>query len=147
MELKEIIENKISELSKDNLSLKASNEEMAKKNEKKIDEIFSEFLTVIDTFERSEQTIKERGLDSDENAVRAIKRLLNAKRKALFVLEKYNVKQITFENNIAIDELCVTNGTEPDAAKQNGEIISIEKNGFTRDGHLIRPAEVIVVKN
>ena len=110
-------------------------------------DIFRDFLSIIDTFERAEETIKERGLDVDENAQKAIKRLLNAKKKAIFVLEKYDVKPIVFENNKAIDEFCVTNGTEPDPSKEDGTIVSIDKNGYTRNGHVVRPAEVIVVKN
>ena len=98
------IRDKISELSEENLSLKNSKEELIKSNEKAIDEIFCEFLTVIDTFDRSEEAIKERGWDSEENTQKAIKRILNAKKKALFVLEKYNVKPIVFDNNKAIDE-------------------------------------------
>ena len=78
-----IVRDKISELSAENLSLKNSKEELVKNNEKAIDEIFCEFLTVIDTFDRSEEAIKERGWDSEENTQKAIKRLLNAKKKAL----------------------------------------------------------------
>lgn len=141
------IRDKISELSVENLSLKNSKEELIKNNEKAIDEIFCEFLTVIDTFNRSEEAIKDRDLDSEENTQKAIKRLLNAKKKALFILEKYDVKPIVFENNKAIDEWCITNGTEPDPNKENGEILTIEKEGYMRKGHVIRPAEVIVVKN
>lgn len=141
------IRDKISELSEENLSLKNSKEELIKSNEKAIDEIFCEFLTVIDTFDRSEEAIKERGWDSEENTQKAFKRILNAKKKALFVLEKYNVKPIVFDNNKAIDEWCITNGTEPDPNKENGEIITIEKEGYMRKDHVIRPAEVIVVKN
>lgn len=147
MDIKKILRDKISELATDNLSLRNSKEEIIKDNEKAIDEIFSEFLTVIDTFNRSEEAIKERGWDSDETTQKAIKRLLNAKKKALFVLEKYDVKPIVFNDNKAVDEWCITNGTEPDQNKENGEIIAIEKEGYTRKGHVIRPAEVIVVKN
>lgn len=145
--LKSMIGAKISELLSENLALKNSNEEIVKKNENAIDDIFRDFLSIIDTFERAEETIKERGLDVDENAQKAIKRLLNAKKKAIFVLEKYDVKPIVFENNKAIDEFCVTNGTEPDPSKEDGTIVSIDKNGYTRNGHVVRPAEVIVVKN
>lgn len=145
--LKSMIGAKISELLSENLALKNSNEEIVKNNENAIDDIFRDILSIIDTFERAEDTIKERGLDVDENAQKAIKRLLNAKKKAIFVLEKYDVKPIVFENNKAIDEFCVTNGTEPDPSKEDGTIVSIEKNGYTRNGHVVRPAEVIVVKN
>lgn len=141
------VRNKISELSVENLSLKNSNEETKVKYEKEIDNIFCEFLNVIDTFDKSEQVIKEKGLDADENAQKAIKRLLNAKKKAVFALEKFGVQPIVFENNMVVDEWCVTNGTEPDVSKRDGEIITIEKQGYMRKERLLRPAEVIIVKN
>lgn len=147
MDVKETIEKKISSLLRENQTMKNQQEETIKNQDRKIDEIFCEFLTVIDTFERAEQAIADKALVQDENAKKAMNRLLNAKKKALFVLEKYNVKKIVFENNHSVDELCEVSDTEPDASKENGDIVSIEKEGYTRNGHLIRPAEVIIVKN
>lgn len=147
MSVKKEIANKVSELSKENLTLRNRLEEFEKSQDKRIDEIFCEFLTVIDTFERAEQTIKEREMDKDENTKKAINRLLNAKKKVLFVLEKYDVKRIEFENNKSIEELCEVTDTEPDSSRETGDIVSIEKQGYTRHGHMIRPAEVIIVKN
>jgi len=147
MSVKNRIENKVSEISRENLMLRNKLEEFEKSQDKRIDEIFCEFLTVIDTFERAEQTIKEREMDQDENTKRAINRLLNAKKKALFVLEKFDVKRIEFENNKSVEELCEVSDTEPDSDRETGDIVSIEKQGYTRQGHLIRPAEIIIVKN
>ena len=147
MSVRTVIANKISELSRENITLRNKLEEFEKSQDMKIDEIFREFLTVIDTFERAEQTIKERELDKDETTKMAINRLLNAKRKALGVLEKYNVQRIEFENNKSVEELCEVADTEPDPSRETGDIVSIEKQGYTRQGHLIRPAEVIIVKN
>ena len=105
------------------------------------------YEALIDTFEKAEKTIKERELDKDETARRAINRLLNAKNKALFVLEKFDVKRIDFKNNKSVEELCEVADTEPDPDRETGDIVSIEKEGYTRNGHLIRSAEVIIVKN
>ena len=147
MGIKTDIQRTVTELMGANLTLKNQLEEFEKSQEKRIDEIFCEFLTVIDTFERAEQTIKNRELDADDNAKRAINRLLNAKKKCLFVLEKYDVKRIEFENNKSIEDLCVVTDTEPDSTRETGDIVSIEKQGYLRHGHLIRPAEVIIVRN
>ena len=147
MSVRDEIANKVSELSRENLTLRNKLEEFEKSQDKKIDEIFCEFLTVLDTFDRAEQTIKERELDKDENAQKAINRLLNAKKKALGVFEKYNVQKIEFENNKSVEELCEVADTEPDPSRETGDIVSIEKQGYKRQGHLIRPAEVIIVKN
>ena len=66
MSVRSEIANKVSELSRENLTLRNQLEEFEKSQDKRIDEIFCEFLTVLDTFERAEQTIKERELDKDE---------------------------------------------------------------------------------
>lgn len=147
MSIRETIEEKISSLLRENQIVKNEQEETLKDQERKIDDIFCEFLTVIDTFERAEQTIAERGLVQDENAQKAVNRLLNAKKKALHVLEKFNVKKIEFENNHSNEDLCSVADTEPDPSRQTGDIVSIEKEGYMRNGHLIRRAEVIIVKN
>ena len=146
-DIKEIIADNTSAIMNEVITLKNLNEEQSHANEEKIDEIFCEFVTVIDTFERAENAIREKDLDSTPEATRAIKRLLNAKKKTLAILEKYLVQPITFPENRIIDELAITVGTEPDSEKSDGDIISIEKNGYTRCGRVIRPAEIIIVKN
>lgn len=146
-DIKPTIEEKMADSLRKIVTLQNEKEQADKNHEKELDDIFAEVLTVIDTFQKSEAIIKERGLDQEENASKAIKRLLNAKKKALSVLEKYNVKRIEFETGMVYDDLCTTVETEPDSNRKNGEIISIEKDGYTRNGHLIRRAEVVIVKN
>lgn len=146
-DIKPTIEEKMADSLRKIVTLQNEKEQAEKNHEKKLDDIFAEVLTVIDTFQKSEAIIKERGLDQEENASKAIKRLLNAKKKALSVLEKFNVKRIEFETGMVDDDLCTTVETEPDSTRKNGEIISIEKDGYTRNGHLIRRAEVVIVKN
>lgn len=146
-DIKPTIEEKMADSLRKIVTLQNEKEQAEKNHEKELDDIFAEVLTVIDTFQKSEAIIKERGLDQEENTSKAIKRLLNAKKKALSVLEKFNVKRIEFETGMVDDDLCTTVETEPDSNRKNGEIISIEKDGYTRNGHLIRRAEVVIVKN
>ena len=112
-QIKPLIQEKMAESLNRIVTLQNDKEQMEKNHEKELDGIFAEFLTVIDTFEKSEMIIKERGLDQDENASKAIKRLLNAKKKALSTLEKFNVKKIDLQG-IVNDDLCTTVETEPD---------------------------------
>jgi molecular chaperone GrpE (heat shock protein) len=144
---KTIIHDKMAESLNAIVTLQNEKELLGREHEKELDEIFTEFLSVIDTFEKSEASIKDRGLDQDENTQKAVKRLLNAKKKAISTLEKYCVNKIEFNDGMVNDEVCTTVDTEPDATRKNGEIISIEKDGYTRKGHLIRRAEVVIVKN
>ena len=96
--LSSVIKKRIEEKMADSLchivTLQNEKEQAEKNHEKELDDIFDEILTISDTFQKSEAIIKERGLDQEENASKAIKRLLNAKKKALSVLEKFNVKKI-----------------------------------------------------
>lgn len=146
-DIKPAIEEKMAESLRQIVTLQNEKEQAEKNHEKELDDIFAEVLTVIDTFQKSEAIIKERGLDQEGNASKAVKRLLNAKKKALSVLEKFNVKRIEFPSGMVDDDLCTTVETEPDSSRENGEIISIEKDGYTRNGHLIRRSEVVIVKN
>ncbi len=129
MSIKTSIINFIASIQKEIVVLKNEKAEAAKQNEKNTDEIFCEILTVLDTFERSEDIIKERELDKDENTSKAIKRLLNAKKKLLFVLEKYNIKEIEFKNNKSVEEYCIVTDTEDNSTRKTEDIISIEKKG------------------
>lgn len=146
-DIKQKLENNTSSIMNEVITLKNTNEALELNHEKAMDDVFCEFIRVIDTFESSEKIIKEKELDKDDNAQKCVKRMLNAKKKALAVLEKYNVKQITFEDNLSNDDLCTIVDTEPDSTKETGEIVSIEKTGYTRNGRLIRRAEVVIVKN
>lgn len=147
MDIKEKLNKRIAALQTESLTNKNNLEAFEKAQESRIDGIFKEFLSVVDTFDRAEKTIKERGLDQEENAKKAINRLLNAKKKALSVLEKFDVKKIEFEDGHSIPELCSVADTEPDPDKKSGDIISIEREGYTRKGKLLRAAEVVIVKN
>lgn len=146
-DIKSAINEKLSELARKNLELQSECEKANKRADSILDEALCEFLTVLDTFERAEQYIEEHELDKDEDGSKAIKRLLNAKKKAMFVLDKYNVKKMVFENNMSVPDWCSITDTEPDSSRQNGEIVSIEKNGYLRDDRLLRSAEVIIIKN
>ena len=140
---KKTIADYTASIMKEVITLKNEKEQIIKSHEQAMDDVFYDFITVIDTFERSEQIIKEKGYEQIDEASKSIRRLLNAKKKA----EKYSIQQITFPDNHIVDELCITVGTEPDPSRNNGDIISIEKVGYTRKGRVIRPAEVIIVKN
>lgn len=143
----EKIEQKISDMLRNNKALSYQIEFNHQKEEKHLDEIFLDVISVLDVFSREEKIIEDHEWNKSEDSQKAIKRLLNAKRKLNTMLEKYDVKKISFDDDMSNDDLCSVIDTEPDAEKQNGYIISIEKEGYTRNGHTLRRAEVIIVKN
>ena len=143
----EAIENKLSEILKDKKNLSNMIEENQRKKEQLLDEVFMDAISVLDAFSREEKVIEDHEWNQSEDSQKAIKRLLNAKKKLNTMLEKYDVKKIVFEDGMSNDDLCSVTDTEPDAEKPNGYILSIEKEGFTRNGHMLRRAEVVIVKN
>ena len=143
----EAIENKLSEILKDKKNLSNMIEENQRKKEQLLDEVFLDAISVLDVFSREEKVIEDHDWNQSEDSQKAIKRLLNAKKKLNTMLEKYDVKKIVFDDGMSNDDLCSVTDTEPDADKPNGFILSIEKEGYTRNGHLLRRSEVVIVKN
>lgn len=141
------IEAEITRLKQDNLKQKNTIEESSLDHERQIDALVSDVITIIDAFEKAEVKVKEMGLTEDENAQKAIKRMLQPKKMALSVLAKYNVTRIDLDGKPMNADTCIVVDTEPDADKEEGTVLSIEKNGYQRGNRLIRRTEVIIVRN
>lgn len=143
----EVIEQKISEILKNKKDLFNQVEENQRKIEQSLDNVFLDIISVLDAFVREEVVIDEHSWNQSDDSQKVIKRFLNVKKKLNTILEKYDVKKIQFENSMSNDDLCSIIDTEPDTNKPNGFIVSIVKDGYIRNGHLLRRAEVIIVKN
>ena len=143
----EKIEQQISDMLRNNKALSNQIEDNHRKEEQRLDEIFLDVISILDTFTREEKVIEDHEWNQSEDSQKAIKRLLNAKKKLNTMLEKHDVKKMSFDDGMSNDDLCSVTDTEPDPEKPNGFIISIEKDGFTRNGHTLRRAEVVIVKN
>lgn len=144
--MENVIDKRLAEILQTVLNQKNEIEDAKKENADYIKEVFNDFITVLDSFEKAEKRIKERGLDEGENAEQAIRRLLTAKRKTLSVLYKHGIEPIEFENNM-VDDNCEVIETEPHQSKADGYILSVEKPGYKIKGELLRYAEVIAVRN
>ena len=143
----ETIEQKLSEILIEKKELSNRIEKNQREKEQLLDEVFLDAISVLDAFSREEKVIEDHEWNQSEDSQKAIKRLLNAKKKLNTMLEKYDVKKIVFDDGMSNDDLCSVTDTEPDAEKPNGYILSIEKEGFTRNGHMLRRAEVVIMKN
>lgn len=133
-------------LQNENLALKHRNEQQIAAQQDNIDEMLADFLQIIDTFDWAQETIKQRGLDQSQISMRAITRMLEAKKKTLELLEKYGVKRVEFPDGKYNEEQCIVVGQERDSAKKPGTVISVQKEGFVRNGRVLRAAEIIVVR-
>jgi molecular chaperone GrpE (heat shock protein) len=143
----EIIENKISAILKSNKALSNQIEESKQEQEKILDEVLRDVIEVLDTFSREEKIIEDHDWNKSDDSQKVIKRFLNVKKKLNSLLIKHNVIKVTFENGLSDDDTCKVIDTEPDASKEDGHILSVEKDGYMRDRHLLCRAEVVIVKN
>ena len=137
----------ITQLKQDYLKLRNKNEEDTLAHERQIDSLINEIIQIIDAYEKTENKVKESGLLEDENAQKAVKRMLQPKKVALALLAKYDVSQIDLDGKLVDDNICAVVDTEPDPDKEDGFVISIEKNGYLRGDRLIRRADVVIVRN
>lgn len=98
-EYQKSIEEEITLIKRENLKLKNDMEEMIITNERKIDEMISEFIKVIDSFDKSETVVKEKGLDQEETSQKAIKRMLQPKKVAATIwINMTYIKSISLVN-------------------------------------------------
>ena len=107
----EAIENKLSEILKDKKNLSNMIEENQRKKEQFLDEVFLDAISVLDAFSREEKVIEDHDWNQSEDSQKAIKRLLNAKKKLNTMLEKYDVKKIVFDDGMSDDDLCSVTDT------------------------------------
>ena len=107
-----------------------------------------DMLSVLDAFDRVRTVIAEKELDKGEDAKKVIQLFQNTEKVLRNKLEQNGVREIDLEVGTMVnDNLCVTTDSEPDSAKENGIILSVEKKGFYYNESVLRPAEVIIVKN
>ena len=120
-----------------------------KENEKHdlLKDLSLKIIDVIDSFENSYEWITENELNKVDEARRAVSRFKIVHRKLLGLLKEYGITKIEFPDNRLIVGLCEVVETEADSQKKNDEIISVIRNGYIRGKELIRPAQIIVVKN
>jgi molecular chaperone GrpE (heat shock protein) len=125
------------------------NEVEKKENEKhdQLKDISLNIIDILDSFERVEEGLIERGFHKNEEANKTMTRYRTIQKKLLNLLQKYGVTKIQFPDNRLIIGLCEVVETETDGNKKNDEIISVVRGGYIKGKELIRAAQIIIVKN
>jgi len=125
------------------------NEVERKENEKHdlLKDISLNIIDIIDSFERIEESIIEKEYNKIDEVNKTTSRYRTIQKKLLSLLQKHGVTKIEFPDNRLIVGLCEVVETEAVSNRKNDEIISIIRNGYIRGKELIRPAQIIVVKN
>lgn len=134
-------------------NLKSNNvlkNEVERKENEKHDLLKDISLNIIDIIDSCEN-IDEWAIDNQYNEVDEAKKINSRyktiKKKLLTLLRKYGITKIEFPDNRLIVGLCEVVETEADSNRKNDEIITVIRNGYVRGKELIRPAQIIVVKN
>jgi len=109
--------------------------------------IVLDIIDVIDTFEKAEEVILDKGLGKAEGGSKIMERYKSVNKKLSNILHKHGITKIEFPENRLIVGFCKVVDTEPDQAYPNDTILSIVRNGYHRGKELIRESEVIIVKN
>lgn len=141
------IEDKIAEIQRNNKILLNKQEEESLSKEKELDSIFLDAIEILDVFNREEKIIADHKWNMSDESQKTIKQFGNVKKRILSFLSKYSITKVEFANGLSNDDTCTIVDTEPDTTKQDCTVISVEKDGYMRNGHVLRRAEVVTVKN
>lgn len=125
------------------------NEVERKENEKHdlLKDISISIIDILDSFERIEDSVIEKEYNKIDEVNKTVSRYKTIQKKLLGLLQKHGITKIDFPDKRLIVGLCEVVETEADSNRKNDEIISIIRNGYIRGNELIRPAQIIVVKN
>jgi molecular chaperone GrpE (heat shock protein) len=125
------------------------NEIEQKENEKHdlLKDISLNIIDILDSFERIEEAIVEKEYHKIDEVNKTISRYRTVQKKLLSLLQKYGISKVEFPDNRLIVGLCEVVETEADNNRKNDEIVSVVRNGYIRGKELIRPAQIIVIKN
>lgn len=125
------------------------NEVERKENEKHdlLKDISISIIDILDSFERIEESIIEKEYNKIDEVNKTVSRYKTIQKKLLGLLQKHGITKIEFPDNRLIVGLCEVVETEADRNRKNDEIISVIRNGYIRGKELIRPAQIIIVKN
>ena len=144
----ERLEEEITAIKKENSSLKLEVQSIKQAGQREIMELLKDIVSVLDIFEKAKIVVTEKGWDSTEEGKKVLGRFLNVEKQLLNKLSMHGVKEIPIEVGALVDDfLCTVCDTEPDMGKENDTIIGIEKKGYTYKDSVLRPTDVIIVKN
>lgn len=143
--------NELEELITQNLKSNNNlrNDIVQKENEKHdlLKDISLNIIDILDSFERIEEAIVEKEYHKIDEVNKTVSRYRTVQKKLLSLLQKYGISKVEFPDNRLIVGLCEVLETETDNNRKNDEIVSVVRNGYIRGKELIRPAQIIVIKN
>ena len=135
------LDEKITSLQKERAEFKDAARRLQEEKDSLVKEILKDMIGVLDAFERCSTVIDEEGRRVQSrysNVEKTLRRKLNDK----------GVFEIALKvGDMVDDNLCSTCDTEPNSSMKDGTIIGIEKKGYMFKDIVLRPVEVVIVKN
>lgn len=116
-------------------------------HEREVDNVLAGSLLILDTVEKAEEAFKTLDVSDNPTAQRVMRRFANVRKRVMQFLEKNAVEPVTLPDGMLVEKLCSVTDTEPDPTRPDGAIVNVERQGYIRHGRLLRPAEVVIVKN
>jgi molecular chaperone GrpE (heat shock protein) len=129
--------------------LKKINKEQVEAAEQREKELFLGLFEVLDAFDNLEKNIQGKEEILDKTGNRFVKSTRAVQRKLLRLLRSCDIEPLEFPDNKATIGQCKIIATQNDPARENEEIISLEKRGYRKSEskQILRKAEVITVYN
>lgn len=142
------LEDRITNLIKTKMDLQEKVKDIEGKSQTTEKVVFKDMIAILDAFSNAKTLVSEKGWDVSEDAKKACARFLTVEKQLRNKLENHGITEINVQPGDMVDDnLCTTVDTDPDPSKENGIIISVEKKGYMLRDLILRPAEVIIVKN
>ena len=142
------LDEKITSLQKERAEYKDAARRLQEEKDSLVKEILKDMIGVLDAFERCATVIEEKGWAACEEGRRVQSRYLNVEKTLRRKLNDKGVFEIALKvGDMVDDNLCSTCDTEPNSSMKDGTIIGIEKKGYMFKDIVLRPVEVVIVKN
>ena len=131
------------------VELKQRGREEQEVAEQREQELFLGLFEVLDAFDNLDRNIQGKEELLDKTGQSFVRSTRAVQRKLLRLLRSRHVEPLKFPDNKARIEQCTIIATQNDPARENEEIISVEKTGYmdTERRRVLRKAEVVTVYN
>lgn len=149
-EITNLLNEQKADLTNNLIEIQQLKNQLEKNQQEKKDEFLSlitGIIEVIDTFEKSEEAIIERNLNTTDDTQKIMNRFNSVSKRLHKLLQKNGITKLEFPDKRLIVGYCKVIDTEPDSKLENDTIIEVVRNGYIHGKELIREAEVIIVKN
>ncbi|MCI5165924.1 MAG: nucleotide exchange factor GrpE [Candidatus Electrothrix sp. GM3_4] len=144
-----LLREKLIEFQREIAELKHVSREQEEAAGQREQELLLGLFEVLDAFDNLEKNIQDKKELLDKTGQRFVKSTRAIQRKLLRLLRSCHVEPLGFPENMARMEQCKVIASQNDPARENEEIISVEKKGYidTERKKILRKAEVVTVYN